>query len=65
MSEHKLNLSDAMRSANRKRYLANKRLKAPVPALYLDCKDSRNGHGRNQTKRLCKQWGKISEQKQI
>lgn len=62
MSEHKLNLSDAVRNAFRQRYLRNRKLKLPAPALYLDCKDSRKGYGRNADKRRTKEMEMMSHE---
>lgn len=62
MSEHKLNLTDAVRNTNRRRYLANKKLKLPEPQMYITPKQSQEKH---KLKIIALQQGKKDEQKQI
>lgn len=44
MSECKLNLSGAVRYANRRRYVENKKLKLPEPQMYLTPKQTQEKH---------------------
>lgn len=62
MSEHKLNLTDAVRNANRRRYLENKKLKLPEPQMHLTLKQSQEKH---KLKIIALQQGKKDEQKPI